>query len=153
MIKLNVDFRELNFNRIATTIEDMSGVFVGLNRLLKFGLAANRLKSITKKAFMGLDRLKKLDLSSNNITSVQENSFSNMLELKELVIDTRTLLCDCKLKWFPAWLETTSFKADIIAVCAYPERLEGKFVTRVHPGNFTCGECSMLFASHSWCSL
>jgi hypothetical protein len=95
---------------------------------------------------MGLDRLRKLDLSSNNITSVQENSFSNMLELKELIIDTRSLLCDCKLKWFPAWLETTSFKADIIAVCAYPERLEGKFVTRVHPSNFTCGECSMLFA-------
>lgn len=131
---------ELNFNRIATTIEDMSGVFVGLNRLLKFGLAANRIKSITKKAFMGLERLKTLDLSSNSVTSVQENAFSGMLDLKELILDTESLLCDCKLKWFPAWLETTNFKAHIIAVCAYPERLEGKFVTQVHPGNFTCDD-------------
>lgn len=149
VIKYSVDFRELSFNSIATTIEDMSGVFVGLNRLLKFGLAANHIKSITKKAFMGLERLKRLDLSGNNITSVQENAFSSMSELKELLIDTRSLLCDCKLKWFPAWLETANFKTHVIAVCAYPERLEGKYVTRVHPGNFTCGKHNKLFACYS----
>ncbi|XP_033610004.1 leucine-rich repeats and immunoglobulin-like domains protein 3 isoform X2 [Cryptotermes secundus] len=131
---------ELNLNRISTTIEDMSSAFVGLNRLLKFGLASNHIKSITKKAFVGLERLKKLDLSNNNITSVQENAFSSMSELKELLINTTSLLCDCKLKWFPAWLEATNFQTPIIAVCAYPEWLEGKLVTQVHPGNFTCDD-------------
>jgi hypothetical protein len=90
--------------------------------------------------------LKKLDLSSNNITSVQENAFSSMSVLKELLINTSSLLCDCKLKWFPAWLEATNFQTRIIAVCAYPEWLEGKFVTRVHPGNFTCGKYRWLFS-------
>jgi hypothetical protein len=124
----------------------MSGAFVGLNRLLKFGLASNHIKSITKKAFIGLERLKKLDLSNNNITSVQENAFSSMSELKELLINTTSLLCDCKLKWFPAWLEATNFQAPIIAVCAYPEWLEGKFVMQVQLGNFTCGKYSWLFS-------
>ncbi|KDR15620.1 hypothetical protein L798_09433, partial [Zootermopsis nevadensis] len=131
---------ELNSNRISTTIEDMNGAFVGLNRLLRFGLASNHIKSITKKAFMGLDKVKKLDLSNNNITSVQENAFSSMSELKELLINTTSLLCDCRLKWFPAWLEKAVFQTPIIAICAYPEWLQGKFVTQVHPGKFTCDD-------------
>jgi hypothetical protein len=133
-------------NRISATIEDMNGAFVGLNRLLKFGIASNQIKSVTKKAFVGLERVKKLDLSDNNITSVQENAFSNMSDLKELLINTASLLCDCKLKWFPAWLEKTAFQTPIIAVCAYPEWLEGKFVTQVHPGNFTCGKYSRILS-------
>jgi hypothetical protein len=55
-------------------------------------------------------------------------------------------LCDCKLKWFPAWLEKALFQTPIIAVCAYPEWLEGKSVTQVHPGNFTCGRLSSLLS-------
>ncbi|XP_069692853.1 leucine-rich repeats and immunoglobulin-like domains protein 3 isoform X2 [Periplaneta americana] len=135
-----LEILELNMNRISTTIEDMNGAFVGLNRLLKFGLASNYIKSITNKAFVGLERLKKLDLSNNNITSVQNNAFSSMPELKELLINTSSLLCDCKLEWFPSWLGKIMFQTPIVTVCAYPEWLKGKSLTQVHPENFTCDD-------------
>ncbi|PSN57328.1 hypothetical protein C0J52_02121 [Blattella germanica] len=136
----SLEVLELNNNRISTSIEDMNGAFVGLNRLQKFGLADNNIKSITKRAFAGLEKLKRLDLSKNNITSVQENAFSSLPDLKELLLNTSSLLCDCKLKWFPVWLEKTTFQTPVIALCAYPDWLKGKSVTLVHPGNFTCDD-------------
>ena len=91
-------------------------------------------------AFAGLERLKKLDLGNNNITSVQENALSCLSELKELVFNTTSLLCDCKLKWLPSWLQKTTYQFPLVAVCAYPNWLKGKSVMQVPASNFSCGK-------------
>ena len=52
----HLDTLELGHNQISTTIEDVKGVFVGLDRLGKIDLADNEIKSIPAKAFVGLER-------------------------------------------------------------------------------------------------
>ena len=52
----HLDTLELSHNKISTTIEDVKGVFGGLDRLSKIDLADNEIKSITRKAFVGLER-------------------------------------------------------------------------------------------------
>lgn len=130
---------ELKFNKISWTIDDMTGVFLGLSHLVKFSLAANHIKTLNKKAFIGLEKIKILDLSSNNITTIQENAFSPMSQITELLLNTTSLLCDCNLKWFPAWLEESSFKS-LNTSCAYPEWLKGMSVMDIPLSNFTCDD-------------
>ncbi|XP_066997340.2 leucine-rich repeats and immunoglobulin-like domains protein 3 isoform X2 [Anabrus simplex] len=130
---------ELNNNKISWTIEDMNGAFLGLSHLMKFGLASNQIKTLNKKAFIGLEKMKTLDLTNNNITSVQDNAFAPMPHLTELFLNTTSLLCDCSLKWFPSWLNRTTFST-LIAVCSYPDWLKGKSVLEVPLANFTCDE-------------
>jgi hypothetical protein len=63
-----------------------------------------------------------------------------MLEMKEIVIEKRSMLCECKMKWFNEWIEKKSFKEEIVDVCDYNERIEGKFVKRVNNGKFNCDD-------------
>ncbi|GLG98860.1 Toll-like receptor 7 [Gryllus bimaculatus] len=130
---------ELKFNKISWAIDDMTGVFMGLGQLMKFGLAANHIKTLNKKAFIGLEKLKTLDLSSNNITSIQENVFAPMTQLTELLLNTTSLLCDCNLKWFPVWLQESSYES-ITTSCSYPDWLKGMSILQVPISNFTCVE-------------
>lgn len=72
----------MNNNRIWCTIEDANnGVFRGLNELMKFYLAGNKIKAINEDAFVGLKSLTHLNLSNNNITSIQKNAFLHLPNL------------------------------------------------------------------------
>ncbi|KAF4519554.1 hypothetical protein B566_EDAN004758 [Ephemera danica] len=131
---------ELNGNEISWTIEYMAGAFMSLGSLSKLGLASNLFNSINKKAFVGLEMLQHLDLNNNMITSLQENAFSGMKQLRKLDMNSSSLLCDCNLKWFPAWLQRPGYSGYIMARCAHPPRLKGRLISESDADNFTCND-------------
>ena len=133
--------RELNHNEISWTIEDTNGTFTELNHVTKLGLAANRIKSVARKAFAGMEGLKILDLQDNAIATIQENAFTELKSLEQLRLNSSSLLCDCQLKWLPAWLHQTGLASsnDVSVKCGHPESLVGTPVHQVPAGNFTCG--------------
>ena len=108
--------------------------------MTKLGLAANRIKSVARKAFSGMQGLKILDLQDNAIATIQDGAFSELPSLEELRLNSSSLLCDCQLKWLPAWLDTNSGLANTVDLkCGHPETLVGSIVQQVPAHNFTCG--------------
>ncbi|KAG5879278.1 hypothetical protein JTB14_008954 [Gonioctena quinquepunctata] len=130
-------YLNLSNNKIWLTVEDATGVFLGLHDLMKFHLAGNGIKSINADAFAGLKNVTYLNLSNNNITSIQKNAFNHVPLLKELFINSTSLLCDCNLRWFLDWLHLKQLKVQ--AVCAYPDWLQGQSLVDV-TSNLTCDE-------------
>lgn len=111
--------------------------------MTKLGLAANRIKSVARKAFAGMQGLKILDLQDNAIATIQDGAFSELPSLEELRLNSSSLLCDCQLKWMPAWLnENTGLAATVDLKCGHPETLVGLVVQQVAVHNFTCGMLS-----------
>ena len=133
-------FSELNHNEISWTIEDTNGTFTELSQVTKLGLAANRIKSVARKAFAGMQGLKVLDLNDNAIATIQDGAFSELPSLEELRLNSSSLLCDCQLKWLPTWMDASSeLAATADLKCGHPEALVGLVVQRVPTDNFTCG--------------
>ncbi len=133
-------YSELNHNEISWTIEDTNGTFTELNQVSKLGLAANRIKSVARKAFSGMQGLKILDLKDNAIATIQDGAFSELPSLEELRLNSSSLLCDCQLKWIPAWMEASrGLVATADLKCGHPETLFGLVVQNVPAENFTCG--------------
>ncbi|XP_064488231.1 leucine-rich repeats and immunoglobulin-like domains protein 3 [Ornithodoros turicata] len=129
----------LNHNEISWTMEDTRGPFLGLNRLVHLGLGDNLIKSLTGKAFSGLGRLEVLDLSHNPITTIHQNTFLPLqTSLRDLRLDTNNLLCDCNLRWLPAWIASMGFQAKVSLYCGHPENLRHRAVLNLHLNNFTC---------------
>ncbi|KAG1679861.1 Leucine-rich repeats and immunoglobulin-like domains protein 3 [Nymphon striatum] len=131
---------ELKNNAISWSIEDTNGAFVGLDKLRRLGLHANKIYSIARRAFVGLSSLTDLDLSNNPITSVQENVFEVVPQLRYLSFNTTNLLCDCELGWLPNWLIQTGFQYVINAQCNYPVSLKMKSIFSLSPSDFTCDD-------------
>lgn len=137
--------RELNYNEISWTIEDTNGTFTELSQVTKLGLAANRIKSVARKAFTGMQGLKILDLQNNAIATIQDGAFSELSALQELRLNSSSLLCDCQLKWLPPWLDANgALAATVDLKCGHPEPLVGSVVQNVSIHNFTCGKLTSL---------
>lgn len=84
--------------------------------------------------------LKVLDLKDNAIATIQEGAFSELPSLEELRLNSSSLLCDCQLKWMPAWMEASEeLAATADLKCGHPENLVGLAVHQVSAQNFTCG--------------
>ncbi|TRY87191.1 hypothetical protein DNTS_031721 [Danionella cerebrum] len=113
---------DLEFNEISWTIEDMNGPFSALDTLRSLFLQGNHIRSVTRKSFSGLDELQQLDLSNNAIMRLNSSS----------------LLCDCQLKWFPAWVAEQDYLSTVNSSCAHPLRLKGQNVIAVGPEEFVC---------------
>lgn len=137
----------MNHNEISWTIEDTNGTFTELNHVTQLGLAANRIKSVARMAFAGMKGLKILDLTDNAIATIQDNAFSELTSLEKLKINSSSLLCDCQLKWLPAWLQQSrqASSVDVSVKCGHPVPLIGVPVHRVPADNFTCGTSTQTF--------
>lgn len=131
---------EMNGNAIYWTMEDMSGAFSGLSKLVKLGLKMNHIKSITKQAFTGLKRLRQLYLEDNEITTIQDNSFQPLHNLRELRLNSTNLLCDCHIAWLSGWLRSYGFQNTVVAVCSYPEHLRGKSIFDISEDQLKCSD-------------
>ncbi|ESO91319.1 hypothetical protein LOTGIDRAFT_105202 [Lottia gigantea] len=136
----SLDLLEINHNLLSWTIEDVSGVFLGLENLNKLSLRTNQIKTIVGEAFQGLKKLRILHIEDNAITSVQENAFKPLTDLQELYFNSSNLLCDCQLSWFPQWLSQAGFRNSISAVCAHPAKLKGKNVFEIPSEEFLCND-------------
>ena len=87
-----------------------------------------------------MQSLKILDLQDNAIATIQEGAFSELPALEELRLNSSSLLCDCQLKWMPAWLDANLELAPSVDLkCGHPETLNGLPVHKVSALNFTCG--------------
>lgn len=78
-------FSDLSNNQISWSKEGLHTPFIGLRKLDRFLLAANRIKSINEHIFTGLVNVTYLDLLHNNITALQKGSFDQMPKLKVTV--------------------------------------------------------------------
>lgn len=58
--------------------------------------------------------------------------------LERLLLDSRSLLCDCHLRWLQAALAGANVTGAEGARCAHPEALKGRRVARVAQEDFTC---------------
>ncbi|KAM3914583.1 leucine-rich repeats and immunoglobulin-like domains protein 1 [Leptodactylus fuscus] len=131
---------ELDHNEISGTIEDANGAFRGLESLSKLTLFGNKIKSVARNAFSGLGALEHLNLGGNAIRSVAAEAFGDMKVLKELYMDSESFLCDCDLKWLPAWLTSRKLQSNVRAVCAHPESIQNRSIFSVPVHSFVCDD-------------
>ncbi|KAH6928455.1 hypothetical protein HPB50_016602 [Hyalomma asiaticum] len=131
----------LDHNALSWTMEDTNGPFLGLSSLSLLTLSDNFIKSLTSRAFAGLGRLQSLDLSRNPITTISKNTFAPLRrKLTTLLLDSSSLLCDCNLLWFPAWIKRKGFQESVKVRCGHPPALEGRPVLDIAAENFTCND-------------
>ena len=100
-------------------------------------ISGNSIKSMGNMALSGLDNLEVVDLSNNVISTIQESPVTELGKLARFRLDSSSLLCDCNLRWFAEWVNTTEVKG-VTATCAHPESLKDRRVTSIESELFTC---------------
>ena len=124
-------------NEISVSIEDASkGRFTGLNSLETLRLGNNPISGITAKSFVGLKSLARLDLSSSEIVTINQAAFTDLEKLTVMNLNSSSMLCDCKLAWFPQWVQDKDL--DVEATCSHPPSMYNTSVTDISPEEFTC---------------
>lgn len=127
----------LDNNQLSHTIEDTQAPFKHLTKLRVLGLSGNSIKSVGNLALIGLDSLETLDLSDNVISTIQESPVSHLKHLSRLHLNSSSLLCDCNLRWFAEYVNTTGVRG-VSGSCAHPEVLKDRLVTSIASEQFTC---------------
>ncbi|XP_078488415.1 leucine-rich repeats and immunoglobulin-like domains protein 3 [Ciona intestinalis] len=132
----------LSRNLISSSVEDLGGIFRGLESIETLLMNNNRIRSLSPDTFVGADKLVYLDLRNNNITSVQNKTFQTMKNLKRLRINSASFLCDCQLAWFSQWLRDSniSTRSEGNCRCFHPPKLKGRRVVNIGSNEFECGE-------------
>lgn len=69
-------------NKISWNKEGLHTPFNRLQKLDRFLLSSNNIKSINENVFTGLVNVTHLDLMHNNITVLEKGSFDKMIRLK-----------------------------------------------------------------------
>uniref|UniRef100_A0A2C9JD97 Ig-like domain-containing protein n=1 Tax=Biomphalaria glabrata TaxID=6526 RepID=A0A2C9JD97_BIOGL len=129
---------ELNSNEISWSMEDVSGLFRGLNSLTKLSLKFNSIRSIAVYAFSGLPKLRNLYLEENDITSIQENAFETLRDLRDLRFNSTKLYCDCHVSWLYPWLVQQGYQNSAVGTCFHPTNLRGMSLVQVDSAQFKC---------------
>ena len=96
--------------------------------------------SVSAESFSGADGLEEIDLAGNPLTTVRETSFSRLTRLRVLVIDSESLLCDCMLRWLPAWVREAGHADTVTARCHHPQQLQGQPLLDVPADSLACHE-------------
>lgn len=78
----------------------------GLRNLKELSMKENiDLEDIDDNIFTYVTNLKFVDLSRNNLTTLP-HSLGNLRNLTHLNISQNPWMCDCRMVWFPSWLQT-----------------------------------------------
>ncbi|KAI6200469.1 hypothetical protein M3Y96_00737400 [Aphelenchoides besseyi] len=133
---VEIDFSD---NNLAVCIEDQT-VFKNFTlpslRILHF--ASNQIRHLPANSFRQFPTLKSLDLRDNPIVTIVGDSFSDLADLQ---LNTRSLLCDCKLNSFRRWLsKNANSTTKIVAVCQTPVEHVGKNLVEIPIDELTCGK-------------
>jgi len=129
-------FLNLSGNLLSCDQQESARAFHNLPNLRQLILTNNRLGSLSPKLFVGATKLERVDLRGNNITSIGNNTFPPALQ--QLHLDSKSLLCDCKLAYFARWLrhhQTTT----VNGTCFHPNELKGQSVSNLAAGQLKCG--------------
>lgn len=77
-------------------------------------------------------------VSNRNFKSTLSDYFLSNLFFR--LVNTSSLLCDCKLDWLSAWLKEWRLGSEGDFVCGHPEHLQNISLFDVNPVNMTCGK-------------
>ena len=87
--------------------------------------------------FKHLKHLELLGLASNSIRSVGDQVLLGQEALHTLILNSSSLLCDCKLRLRPQYALFNNLQ-DVTAECTHPKGLKGEQVVNIQPELFTC---------------
>ncbi|CAJ0572029.1 unnamed protein product, partial [Mesorhabditis spiculigera] len=130
---------DLSSNALAVCLEDGAVLYnTSLPFLKELRFSNNSLKALPARAFARFPALEVLDLRHNPIATMLKGSFEP-LALKTFYLNTSSLLCDCKLDWWAAWLYQSRLdKRHIETRCSHPAPLVGINVAALDVANLTC---------------
>ncbi|KAI6214181.1 hypothetical protein M3Y94_00237900 [Aphelenchoides besseyi] len=130
---------DLSDNNLAVCIEDQT-VFKNftLTSLQILHFASNQIRHLPANSFRQFPTLKSLDLRDNPIVTIVGDSFG---DLEDLQLNTRSLLCDCKLSSFRRWLnKNPNSTENVVAVCQTPVNHVGRQLIEIPIDALTCGK-------------
>jgi hypothetical protein len=133
--------RDLSDNKLANIVEDKSTFRnLALPHIRRLNFAANNLKVLHANAFAQFPELERLDLRQNPISSLEAGSFDG-ISLQQLFMDSRSLHCDCNLKWFVEWLRRSKIEAGNVQVaCQTPAKFRGQMLLGIPVESLVCGK-------------
>ncbi|KAI4482111.1 hypothetical protein M0804_009130 [Polistes exclamans] len=115
---------DLRANNITVLLED---AFTGYGDSISFlNLQKNLIKVLPPLVFENLNSLETLSLQNNKLTHIPEEVTETIVDtLRHIDITDNPLICDCELRWYPAWLQNLRDKDDEImskkrTVCMMP---------------------------------
>ncbi|KAK2584463.1 hypothetical protein KPH14_006838 [Odynerus spinipes] len=115
---------DLRANNITVLPED---AFTGYGDSITFlNLQKNLIKELPPLVFENLNSLETLNLQNNKLTHIPEEVTETIVDtLRHIDITDNPLICDCELRWYPAWLKNLRDKDDEImskkrTVCTMP---------------------------------
>lgn len=98
-------------------------LFSNLSNLEKLELNHCNINGIRKNTFRDLKKLTALSLIGNDITKVEVESLESLVSLKVLNVNTRSRVCDCRLKPFVSWvLRKENILRNLIPSCTEPDK-------------------------------
>ncbi|XP_035663513.1 leucine-rich repeat and immunoglobulin-like domain-containing nogo receptor-interacting protein 3 [Branchiostoma floridae] len=124
-----------------------SGAFDDLHRLEYFDISANlvfeknRISFLEKGAFQGLSSLETVNLANNQASYLPGNIFAGFKNLSKVSLDNNPWACDCLMKDFAQWLNTSSPTLAIEVKCRSPSKHFGKKLRDLSVDELTCDDC------------
>lgn len=102
--------------------------FKNLGSLQYLNVSNNKMSTWGSHLFSSTGQLTTLDLSNNLITTIKEDNMKPLGALKTLNLTGNPFACNCDLRWFRDWVDTTSvFIANSSAyMCNGPKDWAGK---------------------------
>lgn len=163
LISLNLTHNFLRYEEIGAAI---AAVTRFLNLFVIFHLIFS-FRALTSDLIMPLPSLKELRLDGNDISLVSRNAFNGSRSLETLSLKDNPLSCDCSLKPFAEWLQTSKITPKVInrmesylnahltlicavclfvcfsqdqmsATCATPPHLEGATLQEIPLNSLNC---------------
>lgn len=115
-------------------------VFQDLTSLKSLNLTNNKLSGWDADLFKSTQKLQVLDLTNNLISTIQSGNVEAFSSMQSLNLTGNPFNCNCDLRWFRDWMNTTKI---VLAnstsyICHEPEEWKGKPVVSFNRNKIRC---------------
>ncbi|XP_078582982.1 uncharacterized protein LOC144865845 [Branchiostoma floridae x Branchiostoma japonicum] len=144
MVPTNMLMPYVNLVRIDMTsnsITHLSSNSFPNTKLANLMLESNRISFLENSAFQGLSSLETVNLANNLASYLPGNIFAGFKNLSKVTLDNNPWACDCLMKDFAQWLNTSSPTLDIEVECRTPSKHFGKNLRDLSLDELTCDDC------------
>ena len=117
---------QLTNNRISSF---STAAFKSLSELVMLNISANKITTWDEKLFISTSNLRVLDLTNNLVGTVQEETLKHLpLSLVSVNLTGNPFMCDCNLRDFRDWINTThtTITNNASYLCAGPKEWRGR---------------------------
>ncbi|KAI8479133.1 hypothetical protein Bbelb_431340 [Branchiostoma belcheri] len=129
-----LEFLNLQENNLTRVPE----AFKHVPSLTTLMLNRNAIRTLYPWDFRALQRLAHLYLAFNGFTTVTPEVFSELASLVTLDV-SGFFNCDCRLRGFKEWIETTMVKVEQDLSCSSPPHLQGRQLRWIPRSSLMCG--------------